>query len=140
MIDSSQVFPLLVSACPSFAEVYASSAEQYGAELAYVHAGAFAQHLLTLHEDGRIEALQAAGKAIESLLSEGNAAVTKLAIVGVLEGIQNSWSSSGTDPEFFVRYLGPIGARSWVELNVGWGGAAQPVVQADGPASGGSAA
>ncbi len=137
MIESDHVFPLLLSACPSFARDYASSVENCGVELAYSHAAAFSRHLLALRNGGDIEALEAAGAAIERLLSEGSEEVRELTIAGLLEGIQNGWSNKGTDPECFVRYLGPFGVRSWADLNAGWGGPAQAVPQGKRRESGG---
>lgn len=83
-------------------------------------------HLWELHESGSAKALEAVGSAIESLLSDGSENVKELAVVGILEVIQNSWANNGTDPDGFARYLGSLGLRSWSELNKGWGAAAQP--------------
>jgi hypothetical protein len=41
---------------------------------------------------------------------------------GVLEGIQNVWSNSGTDPSGFAVFLLPESRRRWDALNTFWSG------------------
>ena len=122
MISKAEVFPILLEACPSFRASYEESVAEDGADLLYLHAGAFARHLLSLHRAGTREEFPAAGAAIERLHAEGGHDVRELATIGVLEGIQNVWGNSGADPEEFVPFLGPLSARAWTDLNRFWFG------------------
>jgi len=58
--------------------------------------------------------------SLERLIVEGSPFVQGLAVVGVLEGIQNIWSNNKTDPEAFFPYLGLEGRNAWKELNRAW--------------------
>ena len=122
MISKAEVFPILLEACPSFRPSYDESVTEDGADLLYLHAGAFARHLLSLHRGGTREELRAAGVAIERVHAEGGHDVRELATIGVLEGIQNVWGNSGADAEEFVPFLGPLSVRAWTDLNRFWSG------------------
>ncbi len=131
MIQQAEVMPLLLEACPGFSEAWAEHLRENGNDLLYVAAGNFATHLLSLHESGQMSPLAAAGAVIEQLHINGSPWVKEFATVGLLEGVQNVWSHSKTDPECFRQFLGPESQRWWVGLNRFWSGQA-PRVQADG--------
>jgi len=123
MIESPDAFPLLVQACPSFRPAWEAHLREWGNDVLYIAAGNLADHLLALLGSGRIEAFAPVAQAIERLLVEGTPEVQTLAVVGVIEGIQNGWANQGTDPGIFGAYLGPEGRRNWQALNEFWGGA-----------------
>lgn len=131
MIEQPEAMSLLVRACPSFAEGWREHVEEHGNELAYVAAGAFARHLLALHQANDISSFPAVAAAIERLHVDGSPWVKQFATIGVLEGVQNVWSHSNTDPEQFRRFLGPESQRWWQSLNNFWSGKT-PYVGAEG--------
>ncbi len=131
MIDKTQAMEILLSACPSFEESWRRHVEEYGVDLLYIAAGQFASHLLTLYQANAEESLLATGIAIERLHVEGSPWVKEFATIGVLEGVQNSWSHSSVDPSSFVQYLGPESRRWWQGLNKFWSSEA-PNVRAEG--------
>lgn len=122
MITRNDVFPLLLVACPSFAEHYAASVENYGEELLYTHAGNLASHLLALQKIGTCSEFPATGAFLESLCTDGEPYVVELAIIGFLEGIQNVWGHSDVKPELFLPFLGPVASKAWDDLNRFWNG------------------
>lgn len=124
MIEPHQAMANLLEACPSFEVAWNNHVREYGGELPYVAAGAFARHLLALFRDNDVSSFPAVGAAIERLLAEGSPWVREFAAVAVLEGIQNVWSNNGTDPEHFRIYLFQEAARSWGALNSAWSGQA----------------
>ena len=114
--------PLLIEACPSFSEGWREHAEEHGDDLAYVAAGAFARHLFVLHQANDPSSFLAVAAAIERLHLEGSPWVKEFATIGVLEGIQNVWSHSNADPEYFRSLLRPESQRLWDSLNNFWSG------------------
>jgi hypothetical protein len=124
MIEQHEVLQALVDACPSFSKDAQEHVAEYGNDLLYVAAGAFARHLLVLQEEGHTSSLQGASSAIEHLHIQGSPWVREFATIGLLEGVQNTWTHSGTDPELFAQYLGPESARWWISLNNFWSGTA----------------
>jgi hypothetical protein len=122
MIDQIDSMPLLVTACPSFEAAWSEHQAEYGSEVLYVAAGAFAHHLLELHNSNATSTFPAVATAIERLHVEGTPWVREFATVGVLEAVQNVWVNSGTDPEEFGRHLGPASRHWWEGLNNFWRG------------------
>lgn len=122
MIEKLEAMPILLEACPSFEGTWQEHLSDYGDDLQSVAAGAFAQHLLDLFKNKAVSEFPAVGAALERLLIDGSPFVRELAIVGVLEGIQNSWSNNQVDPECFFPYLGLESANAWKGLNRFWSG------------------
>ncbi|WP_341675499.1 hypothetical protein [Niveibacterium sp. SC-1] len=129
MIEQHEAMQLLVEACPSFSEEWLAHLQEHGNELLYVAAGAFAEHLLSLHQAGNLSSFPAVASAIERLHTEGSPWVKEFATIGVLEGIQNVWSCSPTDLERFTLFLLPESQAWWKGLNSFWSGKAPYVAQ-----------
>jgi hypothetical protein len=121
MITSEQIIPLLLEACPSFQATWEEHLRQCDGPILYVALGDFARHLVELYQRHQTEAFPAVARIIERLHVEGDAEVREAATIGLLEGIQNSWSDS-VDPELFLPYLLPESARWWRNLNNFWTG------------------
>jgi len=114
--------PILVNACPSFKDAWQAHVREFGDDVHYVAAGEYAHHLLRLYQANEISTFTKVGEALERLVVEGSPFVQGLAIVGVLEGIQNIWSNNKIDPEIFFPYLGRASGNAWQELNRAWSG------------------
>ena len=89
MIDQLDAMPLLVEACPSFADGWADHLSHHGSDLPYTAAGDFASHLFALHQAGDTSSFPAVAAAIERLHTEGSLWVKEFATIGVLEDVQN---------------------------------------------------
>lgn len=131
MIEQHDAMPLLVAACPSFSRQWEEHLREYGTDLQYVAAGAFAHHLLSLYQSQDLVAFPAIASVIERLHAEGSPWVREFATIGVLEGVQNVWSHSQVNPEEFFVFLGPESKRWWRGLSEFWSGKA-PNVRAEG--------
>ncbi len=122
MIEQADVMNVLLGGCPTFEKDWDEFVHDYGNDLLYPAVGIFARHLLRLFQSDDAVSLAAAGSAIERLIVEGSPYVQELAVVGVLEGIQNVWSNNKVDPENFFPYLGCESGKAWKELNRAWSG------------------
>ena len=127
MIEQSDAMEVLVASCPSFRGEWNAHLTEWGNDVLYVAAGAFAEHLLAMNVSGSLSSFPAVAASIERLCNEGAPWVKEFATVGVLEGIQNVWANAGTDPESFGRYLMPESRVRWESLNAFWSGKAANV-------------
>ncbi len=121
---------MLVQVCPTFAIERDEHVAEYGNDMLYVAAGAFARHLLDLQMAATTSCFPQLGTTIEQLHTDGTPEVKELATIGLLEGIQNVWGHSCVDPEEFLKYLGPVSLSWWNGLNNFWSGNA-PVVRGE---------
>ena len=113
---------LWLDACPSFGPAFADSCADHGETLLYVHAGAFARHLLALHRSQQRDEFPAIAAFIESLHTDADHATREFATIGILEAIQNVWSHSELSPDEFLPFLQPVSAVAWRTLNQFWAG------------------
>jgi len=122
MIEQFEAMPLLVGACPSFAERWHEHLSSYGNETLYAASGAFAHHLLSLQQASDVSSFPAVAATIERLCNEGSPWVKQFVAIGLLEDIQNVWSNNSINPELFGHFLGPESRRWWQGLNNFWSG------------------
>lgn len=123
MIEQLDVMEILVVSCPSFREGWNTHLAEWGNDFLYIAAGNFAQHLLAMQQQGEVSSFPTIAQSIERLRKEGTPWVKEFAVIGVLEGIQNVWGNSGTDPEEFGGHLMPDSRVCWERLNAFWAGA-----------------
>ncbi len=86
--------PLLLNACPSFTEKWASHSAYWednreNETLLYIDLSEFSQHLIELHKSNQIDEFPAVFEVVEKLHLEGDDYVKEAATIGLLEGIQN---------------------------------------------------
>jgi hypothetical protein len=124
MIQQDDVLDILVGACPSFEVARAEHLIEYGNQVLYVAAGAFANHLLSLQKAGDTACFDDVGATIERLHTDGTPEVKELATIGILEGIQNVWSNSGINSDLFLTHLGQESRSGWQGLDNFWSGKA----------------
>jgi hypothetical protein len=116
------MMPMLLSACPSFAEPWQRYVEapDYEPDLLYLHLNEFASHVVGLLKSGETRELDAVFAAVETLHKDGDRSVCEAATIGILEGVQNIAEDTGFDPESFVPYLRTESATWWRRLNDFW--------------------
>ena len=131
MITAAEVMPLLVEACPSFAEAWQRiRTDEYhvddgGRRLNYADAGEFARHLVSRYVGGDLDEVQRSFDVIERMHVEGDDDVRELATIGYLEDIQNVASREpACTPEELTRFLGEESRPMWMGLNAFWSGQA----------------
>ena len=122
--------PLLLIACPSFADAWSESEIENADEtyelgrLHYVDAADFIRHLVSLRLASHTSEFPAVFDVIERLLLEGDSYVRNLAIIGYIEGFQMmTVTSAGLDPERDFRpWLRPASEECWQRVNRFWEG------------------
>jgi hypothetical protein len=119
------IIALWLDACPSFGPSLSGLCAEHGEQLLYVHAGAFARHLLALHRSQQRDEFPAIGTFIERLHMDDDPSTREFATVGLLESIQNVWSQGDTSPQEFYPFLQPASAAAWRALNRFWSGEKQ---------------
>ena len=122
MITKPDIPALWLEACPSFRAAFAESCADDSEELLYVHAGAFARHLLALHRSQQRGEFPAVATFIERLHTDGDHYTREFATIGILESIQNVWGHTDVSPDEFLPFLQPIGAAAWHSLDRFWAG------------------
>jgi hypothetical protein len=122
LITRDQMMPMLLTACPSFAQPWQAYVEGPGYEddLLYLHLNEFASHVVGLLKEGQTTELDAVFAVVETLHKDGDRSVCEAATIGILEGVQNIAESSGFDAESFVPYLGKESASWWRRLKDFW--------------------
>src|SRR5215471_13497030 len=81
-----------------------------------------ADHIVDLCKQNQTQEFPAVFDSIERLHIEGDDYVREAAIIGLLEGIQNTAGHRGLDPEVFAPYLKPESTKWWKKLNAFWNG------------------
>jgi hypothetical protein len=124
MIAREEVMPLLLAACPSFAEPWAAyrASAAYEEGLLYLDLAELVHHVVELERRGQGDELPALFAVVERLHLEGDDFVREAATIGFLECVQNNAGHAALDEERFRRYLQPESARWWDELDRFWSG------------------
>lgn len=107
-------------------EEIAEDTERLASELCdkeqlYIHLGDFARHLVDLLKQRETAEFPAVFALLEKLYDSGDDFVQNAATVGLLEGIQNAaLGEADVDPELFKKWLLPVSAEWWDEVNRIW--------------------
>ena len=125
MITKEEMIPLLVQACPDFAESWSEFLTAWKGEATglpyHVVLGEFSRHLVSKLENSETGNITVIFVTAEKLLAEGDNNVRDYAITGILENIQNAnLHKQRTKPEDFRSYLLPISEQAWNDLNKCW--------------------
>lgn len=108
------MLPMLVKACPTFADKWEIHKQEYHDEenfLPYIALMEFNSHLIELYKTGITEEFPEIFTIVERLHTDGEHYVREAATIGLLEGIQNQLGNAGRDPEVFREYLLPVTAE-----------------------------
>jgi hypothetical protein len=124
-ITKPEAFALLLQACPNAQEAWNEHLLEWEGEhetVPYLGVLVFARHIVDLYEAGKTKSFPAVFQLIERLIAEGDEEVRGLAIVGLLEDVQNiaSWKDFGY--EVFTQWLEPNSRAAWYELERAWAG------------------
>lgn len=116
------VVPAFLAACPTIGPAWQEYLTFWGDESdrgVFNDAGVVAHHLVASYERGELSEFPAAFAVLETCLAEGDERVRELAMVGVIEDIQNIASHRVFGPSVFRDWLGPLSQAAWDEV-VGW--------------------
>jgi len=124
MIDRDQMFVLMLDAHPGFSELWNEFADKWSKELK-----GLPYHLLMSDVVRECSKMLAGGQkhhiskileVVERWLLEGDPYVRNVAIIGFIEGIQNSSVHDGTEPKDFIQFLGPESSFWWRKVDRFW--------------------
>lgn len=106
--------------------------EDDGSILHYLVVGQLVRHLLILNLAGDTHPVDALFELVEEMIREGEPYVGELAVIGVIEDMQNTnLHPAGSSPDDFIRYLRPWSRWYWEEVDLFWQGKI-PIVGASG--------
>ena len=120
MITKEEMLPMLVEACPSFANKWEEHKREYHDEenfLPYIALGELARHLIELEKQNQTIEFENVFETVETLHLDGEHYVKEAATIGLLESMQNNLRDAA---EKFVKYLKPESLKWWNELNKFW--------------------
>jgi hypothetical protein len=119
-----EVVPAFLDVCPSMGPAWAEHLEFWKGEIergGYNDVEVIAHHLVDRYEVGDLSEFPSAFALLERCLEEGDDEGQGLAIVGVIEVIQNIASHRPFGPEVFYEWLGTRSRAAWDELCRFWG-------------------
>jgi hypothetical protein len=121
MITRAEIIPMLLKACPSFQAAWDEHLAYWAEEEAgiYNDTAEFVHYLDRCRENGDFGSIESGLGAVERLIADGDAYTKEIAIIGLLETIQNVSSHSGSQ-QVYERYIGPKSRRAWRQLNRDW--------------------
>jgi hypothetical protein len=122
LIVESEVIPLLLDACPGFQEAWDGHRAYWGDEEAgsFNDIATFAHYLIDLARTGRTECFPPVFAVVERMMAHGDDRVQNMAVVGVLEDLQNIALNTGLDWNLFLPWLGPLSRAAWFDLIKDW--------------------
>jgi hypothetical protein len=123
-LESHDLIELLLKACPTAAKAWSDHLEWWGDEKRgyFNDMSVFAQHVVECDSQSRTAELPAFFGLIEKLITEGSEEVRGLAVVGLLETIQNQASHTPQGSTRLEQYLLPHSRQAWNELISLWDG------------------
>jgi hypothetical protein len=123
VITHSQLFPLLLEACPSYEADWKKFLAEYADEpdkLSYVALAQFAQHLSHVLASGDQQSLRRVFDLLERLIIEGDDAAQEATVVGIIKNLQNEHLHQRTKPDDYLPFLLPESQRWWGKVRQFW--------------------
>ena len=119
-----ELVPLLLDACPSAEVAWHDHVEYWKPEARghFSDVAVFAHHVVDAFDRGRTEEFPAFFQLLERMIVEGDQEVVDLAVVGLIEDIQNIASHWHFGYRVFEQWLGPKGKQGWAEIEAAWAG------------------
>jgi hypothetical protein len=123
MLTQDQIIPFLLERCPEFASAWKEHQNGINADIGpYIDVASFVRFLVNSYEQGKLELMPQAFKAVEDMFIEGDKTVQELAALGILETLQCSASWKPFGKKAFIPFLGPKSLAAWNELEIIWRG------------------
>lgn len=110
-LRKQDIIPLLLAACPDFEPHWQKHLELWEGDSPGIYAdvSAFADYIAGAHRQSDSQTVRGAFEVLERFLMEGDAETQEVAVIGLIEGIQNS----------ALRAKSP---EAWNQLNDFWEG------------------
>ncbi len=119
----SDVVPAFLAVCPSIGPAWQQYLASWSGEPERGHyndAGVIAHHLVDSFERGDRSEFPAAFALLERCVGERDEQTKDLAIIGIIEDIQNIASHRSFGPWVFYEWLGPQSRSAWDQLCESW--------------------
>jgi hypothetical protein len=125
MIAVDQIMPMLLEACPSFAEPWREHLAWWAPDAPGIfnNTGELATHLVDCLYSGRTQEFTDVFNVIETLIEHGSEDVQSAATIGLLESLQNIASHRLKGYADFEKWLGARALDAWRKIEQGWTGA-----------------
>ena len=123
MIDRVAMMESIIVACPGFAPTFDAFLAEWADETElpyYLALGDFSRYLIQLLANDERDELTMAFKMLERLHVDGNKYVREAATIGILENLQNSNLHERTEPDQFLKFLGPVSLKFWHKVTDFW--------------------
>jgi hypothetical protein len=124
MIGVNDIVPRFLAACPGLTLAWNEHLEYWGDQDrgCYNDVSVISSYLVDCYERGEVKEFAAAFDSLEQCIVDGDEKTQELAIIGIIEGIQNSASHRPFGYRVFTPWLGPQSRRAWDELIAAWEG------------------
>jgi hypothetical protein len=124
VIQKDEMIPMLLAACPGFRPRWDEHVASWKGEPAglYIQIGEFVAYLLDAYEQGQTDCVRAAFDMLERFLIEGDAETKELAVIGLVEDVQNASSWRPFGAKAFLPFLGPHSQMGWAAVERMWCG------------------
>ncbi len=122
-MTQAQIIPFLLERCTEFAPVWEEHQRGVTAGSGiYIDVAEFVHLLVESYEQGKLELMPRAFKAVEDLFIEGDSTVQEIAALGILETLQCAASWKPFGKKAFIPFLGPKSLKAWNEIEIIWRG------------------
>jgi hypothetical protein len=123
VIHRHQMIPLLLVNCPGFRPRYEELLSSWAPDVPgiYTEVSEFARYLADASKQGQVDdMLQTAFETLERFVTEGDAETQEVAVMGLLEDIQNLALREEFGLQAIEPSLGPLSLKAWNGLNDFW--------------------
>jgi hypothetical protein len=123
-MTAAEVLPILLGACPTAQAVWEEHCSWWENEPAggFNDVAVFAHHIVNSYATDKLDEFPAFFAALERLIVEGDEETVGLAVVGVIEGIQNVASHQPFGYAVFEKWLRPRSREEWAQIEAAWSG------------------
>ena len=123
MIQRGHIVPRLLHACPSARTAWDEHIARWGGQERgiYNDTAIFVHHVNAALQAGVSREFTAFFGALEDFLADGDSD-TKVAVIGIIETLQNVASHEPPGYQTFERWLGPLSRQAWVDVERMWSG------------------
>ena len=124
MIQQDEIVPRLLEACPSARSAWDEHLASWGEKERgiYNDTAIFAHHMNAALKAGDAREFEAFFGALEDFLAAGDTNTKTVAIIGVIETLQNVASHEPPGYQAFERWLGPLSRQAWSDVERMWSG------------------
>ena len=124
MIQEDEIVPRLLQACPSAGSAWNEHLAWWGGQERgiYNDTAIFAHHLNAALKAGDTREFAAFFGALEDFLADGSSDTKTVAVIGIIETLQNVASHGPAGYQPFEKWLKPLSRQAWADVERMWSG------------------